>query len=87
MSNRNHFGVFDKVFLLPFCPLVSLAVARLLNWVLKAAKAAVAAEGRVLYRLFVYRIGVPEIKIEIFTKIVPDIEFKIDPKIVPKIGY
>ena len=44
-----------------------------------------AAEGRVLYRLFVYRIGVPEIKIEIFTKIVPEIEFKIDTKIVPKI--
>ena len=77
LSNRNHFGVFDKVFLLQICPLAALAVAGLLNWVLKAARAAAEAEGQVLYRRFVYQIGVPEI--------VPEIELKIDPKIVPKI--
>jgi hypothetical protein len=31
LSNRNHFGVFDKVFLLEICPLAALAVAGLLN--------------------------------------------------------
>ena len=80
MSNRNHFGVFDKVFLLEICPLAVLAVAGLLNWVLKAARAAAEAaeaEGQVLYRRFVYQIGVPEI--------VPEIELKNDPKIVLKI--
>ena len=79
LSNRNHFGVFDKVFLLQICPLAALAVAGLLNWVLKAARAAAEAEaeGQVLYRRFVYQIGVPEI--------VPEIELKIDPKIVLKI--
>ena len=77
MSNRNHFGVFDKVFLLQICPLAALAVAGLLNWVLKAARAAAEAEGQVLYRRFVYQKGVPEI--------VPEIELKIDPKIVLKI--
>lgn len=59
LSNRNHFGVFDKVFLLQICPLAALAVAGLLNWVLKAARAAAEAEGQVLYRRFVYQIGVP----------------------------
>ena len=78
LSNRNHFGVFDKVFLLQICPLAALAVAGLLNWVLKAARAAAEAEGQVLYRRFVYQIGVPEI--------VPEIELKIDPKIVLKIA-
>ena len=79
LSNRNHFGVFDKVFLLQICPLAALAVAGLLNWVLKAARAAAEAEaeGQVLYRRFVYQIGVPEI--------VPEIELKIDAKIVLKI--
>ena len=79
LSNRNHFGVFDKVFLLQICPLAALAVAGLLNWVLKAARAAAEAEAesQVLYRRFVYQIGVPEI--------VPEIELKIDAKIVLKI--
>ena len=31
LSNKNHFGVFDKVFLLEICPLAALAVAGLLN--------------------------------------------------------
>ena len=52
-------------------------MAGLLNWVLKAARAAAEAEDQVLYRRFVYQIGVPEI--------VPEIELKIDPKIVPQI--
>ena len=69
LSNRNHFGVFDKVFLLQICPLAALAVAGLLNWVLKAAKAAAEAEGQVLYRRFVYQIGVPEIVPKIILKI------------------
>jgi len=50
------------VFLLQICPLAALAVAGLLNWVLKAARAAAEAaeaEGQVLYRRFVYQIGVP----------------------------
>ena len=55
-------------------------MAGLLNWVLKAARAAAEAaeaEGQVLYRRFVYQIGVPEI--------ISEIELKIDPKIVPEI--
>ena len=77
MSNRNHFEVFDKVFLLEICPLAALGVAGLLNWVLKAARAAAEAEGQVLYRRFVYQKGVPEI--------VSEIKLKTDPKIAPKI--
>ena len=69
LSNRNHFGVFDKVFLLQICPLAALGVAGLLNWVLKAARAAAEAEGQVLYRRFVYQIGVPEIDPKIILKI------------------